>query len=312
MDEKNALGPIFLDTTFRRRWFSLNVRKWFEKSLFLKSVFFFQFFRRTCWMQIWIPRSKFFNNWAETIYPISENNGDKNSQKKHPLKSFLWSPTENAILKSTLEIFLTTDNTPEFFPLLTKNEVTKRFVKKKFPSTLLWDFVGERSIDFPGEIFLPRSRFFATRSPKTNTRYFLIKKTISSKCSSGQTECSFRIAPKSTCEPGGKKLTQGPKSIEKSKKFLKKKHSLKTLLWTPPEEGVSTTPVNFLAEGRKLSTQFMKMKIKRIFSSYKFSLKILLWTGRMQFWLPRRKIFAKKPAIFRWMSEKIRKKIDCE
>ena len=130
MDQKKALGTNLLDTNFRRRWFPLNVRKWFEKSLFLKSAFFFQLSRRTRRMRIWFPRLKFLNNWAETICSISDNNGDKNSQKKLSLKTFFWTPTDNAVSKSNLETFLTTNSTPEIFRMMSENDKKLGLSKK--------------------------------------------------------------------------------------------------------------------------------------------------------------------------------------
>ena len=122
MDQKKALGTNLLDTTFLRRWFSLNVRKTFEKSLFLKSVFFFQLYCWTRRMHIRLPRSSFFNNWSEKFCSISDNDGGNIHRKKLSLKTLFWTPTENAVLKSTLENFLTTNSTLEIFRELSKND----------------------------------------------------------------------------------------------------------------------------------------------------------------------------------------------
>ena len=90
---------------------------------------------------------------------MSENDGRRFSKKKFSLKTFFWTPTESPVSKSTLENFLTTDNTPGNFRWMSENNKKNRFVKEKvFPQIFILDFVGELSIDDPGEIFLLGSR----------------------------------------------------------------------------------------------------------------------------------------------------------
>ena len=100
-------------------------------------------------MQIWNPHSKSFNKWAETFCSMSGNEGKRTSMKKLSLKTFFRTPTESPVSKSTLENFLTTNNTPQMFRPMSENDRKSLSKKKLSQKSFYWSLSENGDFTIP-------------------------------------------------------------------------------------------------------------------------------------------------------------------
>ena len=78
------------------------------------------------------------------------------------------------------------------FPLnVRKRFLNECFSKKISPSNFSFGVVGEGSVEYPGEIFLPSSRYILAHCPKKKEIILFFRKTITANCPIGQVKCSF-------------------------------------------------------------------------------------------------------------------------
>ena len=110
------------------------------------------------------------------------------SKKKSFLKTFFWTPTEKSDLTTLTESI--GQQAGNFSLNVRKQFLNKCFSKKISPSNFSFGFVGEGSVDYPGEIFLPGSRYILAHCPKKR-KNFICQKNNSRKLSNWTSKMQF-------------------------------------------------------------------------------------------------------------------------